>query len=493
MNHVRPFRFFAAILCLGVLSAPPVQAQTPGRSALVARIDTLANATLAAERAPGITLAVLHGSDTLVIRGYGLADVENQVPVTDQSVFRIGSVTKQFTAAAVMKQVEQGRIRLEATVADYLPDYPAPGRAVTIHQLLNHTSGIPSYTDMGPRFWERSRLDLTHDELLELFANEPLQFEPGTRSAYNNSAYYLLGMVLEAVSGESYAEHLQRTLLQPLGLTQTMYCGAAEIIPHRAAGYDVDDGRLVNAAPLSMNQPGAAGALCSTPRDMVRWARALASGRVVSPESYARMTEPTRLTDAQTEPTRLTDAQTEPTRLTDAQTEPTRLTDAQTVPYGYGLALGRLGDANVVEHGGGINGFGSMLAHYPDNDVTVAVVVNGPAGAGRLQQKIARAVLGIPEPVMQDLPVAAAERARYLGTYDLAPALPLQLRIFEQEQRLFAQATGQGPIPLQYQGDHTFSALDGAIRMVFTVEADRADGFTLHQGGTAIEAKRIRP
>jgi D-alanyl-D-alanine carboxypeptidase len=461
MNHVRPFRFFAAILCMGAMSAPPVQAQTPGRSALVARIDTLANATLAAERAPGITLAVLHGSDTLVIRGYGLADVENQVPVTDQSVFRIGSVTKQFTAAAVMKQVEQGRIRLEATVADYLPDYPAPGRAVTIHQLLNHTSGIPSYTDLGPRFWERSRLDLTHDELLELFANEPLQFEPGTRSAYNNSAYYLLGMVLEAVSGESYAEHLQRTLLQPLGLTQTMYCGAAEIIPHRAAGYDVDDGRLVNAAPLSMNQPGAAGALCSTPRDMVRWARALVSGRVVSPESYARMTEPTRLIDA------------------------------QTVPYGYGLALGRLGDANVVEHGGGINGFGSMLAHYPDHDVTVAVVVNGPAGAGRLQQKIARAVLGIPEPVVQDLPVTDAERARYLGTYDLAPALPLQLRIFEQEQRLFAQATGQGPIPLQYQGDHTFSALDGAIRMVFTVEADRAAGFTLHQGGTAIEAKRI--
>jgi D-alanyl-D-alanine carboxypeptidase len=463
MKYVRTFRFLAAILCMAAVSAPPVQAQAPGRSAVTARIDSLAYATLASELAPGITLAVVHGGDTLVIRGYGLADVENQVPVTDQSVFRIGSVTKQFTAAAVMKQVEQGRIRLDATVADYLPDYPAPGRAVTIHQLLNHTSGIPSYTDMGPRFWERSRLDLTHDEMLELFASEPLEFEPGSRSAYNNSAYYLLGMVLEAVSGDSYAEHLQRTLLQPLGLTQTMYCGAAEIIPHRAAGYDTYEGRLVNAAPLSMNPPGAAGALCSTPRDMVRWARDLAAGRIVSPDSYSRMTQPTRLADT------------------------------QTVPYGYGLALGQLGDANVVEHGGGINGFGSILAHYPDNDVTIAVIVNGPAGAGRLQQKIARAVLGIPEPVVLDLPVTDAERPRYLGTYDLAPAAPLQLRIFEQEQRLFAQATGQGPIRLQYQGDHTFSALDGAIRLVFTMEADRANGFTLHQGGTAIEAKRIGP
>src|SRR5690606_31492917 len=181
--------------------------------------------------------------------------------------------------------VEAGRIRLDATIGDYLPDYPEPGRRVTIHQLLNHTSGIPSYTGLGPEFWEKSRLDLTHEQMLELFAADSLEFEPGSSWAYNNSGYYLLGMIIEAVTGESYAQHVARTQFEPLGLTQTMYCDERAIVPHRADGYQLDRGGVVNAEPLSMNPPGAAGALCSTARDLVRWNRRLAAGDVVRPAS----------------------------------------------------------------------------------------------------------------------------------------------------------------------------------------------------------------
>lgn len=460
-------RRLAALLIVCAAAAPRcLHAQSAERSALVARIDSIVNATRTTDRTPGITIAVVRASDTIALKGYGLADVENNVPVSEHSVFRIGSVTKQFTSAAVMKLVEQGKIRLDATLADYLPDYTGPGRRVTIHQLLNHTSGIPSYTGLGQRFWDRSRLDLTHDQMFELFAGDSLQFEPGSRFLYNNSGYYLLGVVLEKVTGEPYAEHLRRALFEPLGLTQTMYCHQRDIIPYRAQGYEVQNGNLFNAAPMSMNQPFAAGSLCSTPRDLVRWTRALHAGRVVSPQSFTMMTTPTRLADSTTN------------------------------PYGYGLSRGRIGSVEAIQHSGGINGFSAMLSHYPAHDLTIAVIANGPTNTSQLQQRIARAVLGIPEPVVVDLPTTADERARYIGTYDLAPAMQAQITVFEQDGRLFAQVAPQAPLPLRKQAEHTFEGPPGTgIRLIFimTEGEPRATAFTLQQGGGGgTTAKRIR-
>ena len=449
-------------LC-ALLIAAPVAGQTPSRAALVARIDSLVNAALVADRTPGITVAVVRAADTLVLKGYGLADIENNVPVSPQSVFRIGSLTKQFTAAAVMKLVQEGKIRLDATIADYLPDYQGAARAVTIHQLLTHTGGIPNYTSFGPRFWDRSRLDLTHAEMIALWAADSLRFAPGSRMEYSNSGYYMLGVILEKVTGQPYGDYLRTTQWQPIGLTQTYYCGQREIIPHRAQGYDVQGGVAYNTRPISMNTPGAAGALCSTPRDLVKWTRALVSGRVVTPESYTRMTALTSLSDGTTS------------------------------AYGYGLSRARLGDVPSIQHSGGINGFGAFLAHYPEQDITIAIVANGPTNTGMLHQRIARIVLGIPETVIADRPTTPEQRARYIGNYDLAPALPLQVRISEQGGRLFAQATGQGAFPLRFQGDHAFEGPDGSnIRIVFTLAGDRVTGFTLHQGGNATSARRIQ-
>ncbi|HEU5208017.1 MAG TPA: serine hydrolase domain-containing protein [Longimicrobiales bacterium] len=453
------------LLPLFVLVAAPVAAQRPDDARIVAAVDSIVDAALREDLTPGMGIAVVRGGDTLVMKGYGLADVEHDVPVTDETVFRIGSLTKQFTSAAVMKLVEEGRIQLDATIDEYLPEYDGPGRDVTIHQLLNHTSGIPSYTGLGEEFWEKSRLDLTHEQMLEMFEDDPLEFVPGAGWSYNNSGYYLLGMVIEAVTDESYEDHLTRTQWQPLGLEQTSYCRHTEIIPHRAEGYAVDVGVLVNAPPLSMNPPGAAGALCSTPRDLVHWNDALVSGDVVSAESYRRMTTATRLSND------------------------------STVEYGYGLAPGELEGHRMVGHSGGINGFSAYLSYYPDEDLTIAVLANGPTSTGRVQSDIARAVLGLPArepPRVEEQPLPAEQRAQYVGSYDLAPALPLQVTIYEQGERLMAQATGQGTMPLYYQGGHRFAGPPGSgIELEFAVTDGVATGFTLHQGGGEFAARRM--
>ena len=244
-----------------------------------------------------------------------------------------------------------------------------------------------------------------------------------------------------------------------------MYCDERSIIPHRVEGYEVANGVVVNTTPLSMSLPYAAGSVCSTPRDLVRWNHLLVNGRIVSPASYAKMTSPTTLSTG------------------------------VTAPYGYGLAPGRLGSVASVVHSGGINGFDAFMAYYPEPKLTVVVLTNsGEGDSGLITAAIARFVLGIappppPAPV-KDLPLNATELARYFGTYDLAP-VPLKLRVFVQGGQLYAQATGQGAFPLRYQGDNAFVGPDGiGVRIVFTLAAERATQLTITQGGQSTVGRR---
>lgn len=333
-------------------------------TALTEKIDSLAEATLESGPVAALGIGVKRGDDLLLAKGYGLADVENQVPARAETVFRIGSITKQYTAASIMQLVEAGEIGLEDPITKFFPDYPTQGHEVTVRRLLNHTSGIRSYT--GLEAWRPKRtLDLTDQELVDLFKNEPFDFEPGESYLYNNSAFYLLGMIIEVVSGESYRDYVKAHLFEPLGLSGSMYCDEQPIIPWRAEGYAIEDGNLVNDAYLSMNQPGAAGALCSTVPDLLVWTAALRSNEVVSSESYAQMT----------------------TRGT--------LNDGSDIGYGFGLGVGEFEGQPTVSHGGGINGFVTMMAHYPDSDLDIVVLSNTESGApGQVTEMIARWALG---------------------------------------------------------------------------------------------------
>ena len=358
-----------AVLCL-LFSAVPTYAASQEAvwgGELVERIDSLASATLRDGPVAGLTIGVKRGGDLLMVKGYGVADIENTVPMAAGTVYRIGSLTKQFTAAAIMQLVEAGKIGLDDPIQQHLSDYATQGHEVTIRHLLTHTSGIKSYTSLGDIFWLKAGLlDLSHAEMRALFEEEPFDFAPGEEYRYNNSGYYLLGMIIEEVSGESYEDYLETHLFRPLGLTRSLYCHEAQIIPGRAEGYEQGDGELLNDGSISMNTPGAAGAMCSTVPDLLSWTRALRSGRVVTEASYQAMTTSGELNDN------------------------------SAIGYGFALGVGTLEGHSRVAHTGGINGFSTVMAHYPESDLDIVVLSNTSSAApGHVESSIARWALGI--------------------------------------------------------------------------------------------------
>ncbi len=458
----RPSVALVLALFATILPARPVNAQrAPGaaRAAVGARLDSLARAFMATGQTPGLAVFVLRGNDTLLLRGYGFADLEDSTRATSRTVFRIGSITKQFTSALVMQLVQEGRIALDDTIQRFLPAYPAQGHRVTIRHLLTHTSGIRSYTDLGAEGARVMRSDLSEDSLIALFAPKPFDFAPGERYRYNNSGYYLLGVILEKATGRTYEQLLQERLSGPLGLRDTRYCSTRPLVPRRAQGYEATADGFVNADWLSMALPFSAGALCSSALDLVTWTRALWADRVVGADAFREMTTPARLNDG------------------------------SATGYGFGLMLDSLGGHRQVAHGGAINGFQAMLAHYPDDGVTIAVLANSEdARPGQLAQRLARVALGLPLPVVRDLPLGAAERARYVGSYALGR---MTLRIFERGDSLFSQATGQAAARLRSQGAHRFiPTFDDAVSIDFEMSGDRATGLVLHQGGRDVRAAR---
>jgi len=445
-------------------------APNPGelkKAELIAAIDAIAEAALQDGPLAGLSIGVAQGSEILLAKGYGFAHLEHSVPATAETVYRLGSITKQFTAVLILQLVEEGKLRLEDELANYLADFPLQGHRVTLHQLLTHTSGIKSYTGLGAKFWrEASRLDLTHEQLLALIKDEPFDFSPGEEWFYNNSGYYLLGLVIEKVTGKSYAEVLRERIFAPLGMTASSYCDERAIVRHRAAGYTRTPKGLVNAEPLSMTSPYSAGALCSTVLDLLKWRRALTENRLISRNSYELMTRPTTLADG------------------------------TSVVYGYGLIMSKLETVPSITHGGGINGFQTQLAYYPAADLTIVVLVN-TAGArpnpARIERRIARAVLGLSEPQAKDLPLSSAERARYGGTYKLVGRVrlgPPQFQIVEKEGKLRV-VMGEESYGLLYQGDHTFVAdYDPDLRYTFRVEGAEANEVLFGQFG--FRARRVK-
>ena len=379
-------------------AAPPAD-RSDTADPRAAAIGELAEEALRNHPAPGISIAVQQDGEVVFSGGFGYADLENNVPATAETVYRIGSVTKQFTAAAAMLLVEEGKLELAAGLRAYLPGYDTRGFEVPVERLLNHTSGIKGYTEI-PEFWEKSRLDVDHQAMLELFSAPPFEFEPGDRYQYNNSGYYLLGVLIERLSGMDYGDFLDQRVFEPLALERTLVLENSKIVPGRAEGYEVaESGGFVNDEPLSMTGPYAAGAMGASVLDLLSWQRALASGRVVSAASYQAMT----------------------TRG--------RLVNEDPVHYGYGLGLGEEHGLAKVSHGGGINGFRAQLAYYPEPALGIAVLIN--AGSGRpgvLENRIARVMLGMPQPMVNEVAVPDSERERCAGTYDPGRA-PVTLRI----------------------------------------------------------------
>jgi len=300
--------------------------------ALRASVAALAEATLKSAPIAGIAIGVARGDETLFEGGFGFADLEQQVPATEHTFFRLASVSKQFTAAALL-------------------------------QLLNHTSGIPSLTGL-PDFRRRAPFARTADDVIAMFDGLPADFAPGTGLEYNNSAFVLAGEIAARAAGTTYAELIKTRIFEPLGMAESGYADETRLIPRRARGYVADGGQLVNAPAFNMVVPGGAGALGSTASDLLKWARALPALEVVGDESFALMTTPTTIEGG------------------------------IKIDYGLGLALGHADGAPWFGHGGNIEGFNTWIEWLPEQEAAIVVLVNTEGQqAEALGRRIARLLL----------------------------------------------------------------------------------------------------
>jgi CubicO group peptidase (beta-lactamase class C family)/uncharacterized protein YneR len=379
------------LLTVLVSMSPVAQAramQPPDAAALATKIDTVMSETYKPGE-PGAAIIVRKDGRTIFRKGYGLADLELGVPIEPDMVFRLGSITKQFTAVSILKLAEQGKLSLQDEITKFLPGYPTQNRRITVEHLLTHTSGIQSYTDM-PEWLPLWRKDFSLPELIDLFKDKPMRFEPGERWVYNNSGYILLGAIIEKVSGWTYEEYVEAEIFKPLGMSHSYYGSAERIIPRRIPGYQAGKKGFVNAPYLSMTQPYAAGSLLSNVDDLAVWSDAVFSGRLVKRELLAKA-------------------------LT-----PYKLKNGELTGYGYGWFIADFGGHRSVEHGGGINGFTSYEMTLPEDRVFLAILTNG-AIAGRGPEpravKIARLALGLPEPELKPVSLAASELDRLTGVY----------------------------------------------------------------------------
>src|SRR5512138_1608167 len=414
-----------------------------------AEVAAFATRTLAAScqaDAPGVAVLVARADEVLVRDACGKASLELDVPLSPEHVFRIGSVTKQFAAAAVLKLAEDGRLSLDDPLARFLPDYPG-GDAITVRMLLNHTSGIRSYTDMPTVMPDGIMKDLDTAALVAVFKDEPPDFAPGQGWHYNNSGYVLVGAVIEAVSGQPWHAYLQETFFQPLGMTRTGYGNQAEaVIPGHVTGYTPERGRWARARHLSMSQPHAAGALVSTLDDLLRWNRALHEGRILREDSYRAMITPAGAAAGE--------------------------------HYGFGIWANTLRGRPQLEHGGGIFGFTSALAYLPDERVTVAVLHNGDAhqpgvpGPAHLARALAAQAIGRPYPPKTPIPVDEARLQDYAGVYRIDADSARVVRVVDGH--LASQRTGGQPYRLVPVGEDEFVFEEGFSRIVFERDGDRA-------------------
>ena len=447
---------YAAALVAGALATPDARAQDT--RALVHYVDSVATAAVAEKRTAGVSIAIVKNGRPVLVKGYGYADLENDVPATPETVYRIGSVTKQFTSAAIMRLMDQGKLTLDDTLQKFFPNFATQGNRVTVRHLLNHTSGIKSYTSLGPKWARVIRLDLATDSVVALFANEPFDFKPGDSYRYNNSGYFLLGMIVEKLSGKTYGQYLKDEFFTPLGLESTVYCDQAPLIKRRAQGYATrPEGGFINAEPLSMTQPYAAGSLCSTVNDLVVWTQALSSGKVVSPASYKLMTTPGTLNDG------------------------------KPITYGFGLGTGLLGGHPQVSHNGGINGFVSELHHYPNDSVITVVLTNtGALTAVQLERQIARRTLGIKD--LPAVPIDASALQRLVGEYTIATT---RVKLVVEGGRLRAEAPGAPAFGLKHVGSGRFVRDDNDDVQFEFAAGTPAPSFVRRQGANAITATRV--
>jgi CubicO group peptidase (beta-lactamase class C family) len=419
------------------------------------RLDSIAGAGVLANRAVGLVAAVVKGNDTLLLKAYGKANLEWDVPMAADAMFEIGSIAKQFTAAAILQLHDAGRLSLDDTITKWLPYLGESGSKVTLRRLLSHTSGIARFSEAGD--WEMNFFAprFPRDSAYKLIKLEPFLFPIGQAQAYNNGGFWLLGLVVEKASGMKYEDYLAKQIFEPLGMKRSMYCNSSANVARRAHGYQMMAGTIRRAPQVNYTWVFAPGAVCSTAGDLVTWLKALHGGKVMSPASYTEMT-----TQA-------------------------KLEDDTAVHYGFGIKVGEdYRGLRFIGHGGTAPGFRADATWYPDGEMAVVVLTNTspsslvPAG---VSDALAREVLPWKR---QTLVYYTGDPAPFVGKYQVALGGNQPLFVMEVTALptglAFAPVGGR-PEALPWAGGLTFYANETT-----TLTFRRANG----DSGPVIELRR---
>ncbi len=385
-----------------------------------ARMDEVVQSYVRDKTFMGAVL-VARAGDVILSKGYGSANLEWNIPNTPVTKFRLGSLTKQFTAASILLLAERGKLALEDPIRKYMPDAPTAWDKITIFNLLTHTSGIPNFTAL-PEYKSLQLVEAPVAKTIATVRDKPLDFAPGEKMSYSNSGYLVLGYVIERVTGASYEQFLTDNIFTPLGMKDSGYDSNTAIIPRRAAGYMPSAAGPVNAGFIHMSIPHAAGALYSTTEDLLRWEQSLFGGKLISAASLAKMTTPFRN------------------------------------DYAFGLTVQTVSGRKVIHHGGGIDGFNTFLAYYPDTKVTIAVLANingqAPSQIAAKLGDLAHGGTVQTTAERKEIPLPVATLSTYVGTYELGPGINMMIRLVGDH--LTTQLTGQQQIPMFAESETKF-------------------------------------
>jgi CubicO group peptidase (beta-lactamase class C family) len=451
--------FFGALAFACAFVCGMGAAQGTDEAAMKARLDQVAGSYTSSNAFMG-TVLVVDGDRVLLDKGYGMADLEWSIPNEPAAKFRLGSLTKQFTATLVLLLQQDGKLNINDPVSKYLPDSPKTWEKITLANLLGHTSGIPNFTGLKEfGVWKMS--PHTPEEELAFFRDKPLDFEPGSQFAYSNSNFEVLGAVIEKVSGRKYGDLLRERIFDPLGMTDTGLDSDELILPKRAQGYMPGAKGIVLARSESMTVPWAAGSIYSTTGDLLKWEHALFGGKVLTADSLKLMTTPGK------------------------------------GDYGLGVFVANKDGLKVIEHGGGIEGFNTNLMYAPDRRIAVVVLSNVNGGApDTMGSQLFDVVLGkavVLPSERKAVPIAREELSKFVGVYDLAPTFSLTVAI--AGDGLTVQGTNQPALPVIYlgvkDGHPRFFGAKPNAEIEFVPDASGAiTSLVLHQGGHDMPAKR---
>lgn len=402
---------------------------------LEASFDKLLSAQFKSDE-PGATVLIARNGRIMYHKAFGMANLELDVPMQKDNVFWIASIGKQFTAMAILRLMEQGKLNVRDDITKFIPDYPAQGNTITIEHLLTHTSGIHNFSGMkDPE--KKLALDCTPNEVIDFFKNLPMRFAPGTRWEYSNSGYFLLGYIIENIAGESYAEYLEENFFKPLGMSNSLYASDTRIIKNRVGAYSQGEHGFTNSAPRNITHVFSAGAVQSTVEDLFKWHRAVHSYKLVKKETL------------------------------DKALRRYKLADGKEADYGYGWRLGYVYESPSLWHGGLISGFGTVEMYLPEEDVYVAVFSNCDCNyPADIASRLAALAMGKPSEYKEIL-LDNSTLQEYAGVYE--NPVGQQRIITVLENQLYSQL-GRGPKSRlkAYQTDMFFLEQDAMVTMEFS-------------------------